>query len=337
VPTRAPLAIVLLLLVGAPARPSAQSAWVAEWLREYAAGGQSREGVMSRLETIGDLSRLQRDLEAVLESWLKEGESPDAQRRAIAAFAMDAAFTQLGVGKPAVDLTEWGCRQIRRLRNPGEFERRWHLAGFALFSGVVDPDAIDAHASHMRLQFRSEPRLTYERAVAHELRAAPFYESGKASVRDVRKHNEEAAKLYREALKLEAVREEATLRLAHVELQLGRAEQAIAVLEGYDPEGDDDLRYLAHLFRGQAYERLTRNDEARREYGLALGIRPRTQSGSVALAALFFRDGQRNLAEQIVREVLERTEAPTDPWWTYWPADYRQAATLVAAMREALR
>lgn len=330
------LALVVVLAAAPAAAASAQASWVAEWLREYS-DPATRAAVIERLPTIVNLGRLQADLDALLEAWLKEGESEAAQRRVIAAFALEAAEARLGVGPAAAELTEWACRQVRRIREPGEFERRWHLAAFAVLAGAVDAEGLESHAGHMRLQFRDEPRVYYERAVAEELRAAPFFEGGRASPGDVERRYQEAAKRYREAAKHEAIRPEAHLRLGRVEVELGRPEEALTVLDGLAAQfDDDDLRYLAHLFRGRALEQLGRLDEARTEYGLALGVRPRAQSASMALAALLFRTGQRGVADQIVAELLGRAGQPRDPWWSYWPADYREIDRLLAEMREAL-
>jgi tetratricopeptide (TPR) repeat protein len=330
--------IVAAMLTAWPARASAQNPWVVEWLREYQSGGDARAAVFDRLRTIGNIRQLNDDLDTLLEDWLKEGESPDAQRRAISAFAIEVAATRLGSGKAAADLIEWGCRQVRRIRAPGEFERQFHLAAFALFGGLVDPDAIESHAGHMRLQFRSEPRLLYERAVAEELRAAPFFEGGKASERDVQKRNEEAAKRYAEAAKQPGLEAEARLRLGHVEVALGRYAVALTTLDGLEKALDDpDLQYLTHLFRGQALAHLDQLDAAGREFRAALTVRPGAQSASMALAAQLFRNGERGEADRIVAALLDEVEVVSDPWWTYWPADYRHAAQLLAAMRNTQR
>jgi len=120
-------------------------------------------------------------------------------------------------------------------------------------------------------------------------------------------------------------------------LRRGRAEQALAALDGIAEATDDEaLRYLAYLFEGQAHEALGQDAEARSAYGRALGVKPRAQSASMALAALLFQDGQRGVADQIVAELLSRTTQPDDPWWMYWPADFRRAPELMRAMREAL-
>lgn len=327
-----------LLPASTPAAATDQPSWVATWLREYA-DPATRGAVVERMPSIIDLGRLQADLELLLDPWLEEdGADETRQRRIIAAFALEAAAARLGIGAPAVELSEWACRQIRRIREAGDFERRWHLAAFAVFGGAVDADALEAHAGHMRLQFRTEPRLFFERAVAEELRAAPFFEGGRASARDVERRFREAADRYRDAAEHEEVRAEAMVRLAHVELRLNRPAEALAAIDGVLESLDDqDLRYLAYLFRGQALERLDRVDEARSAYGRALGVIPRAQSASMALAALLFREGQRGVADQIVSELLGRAEQPEDPWWNYWPADYRNIRPLMAAVREALQ
>ena len=75
----------------------------------------------------------------------------------LAAFALEAATSHLNQRPAATKLIEWGCRQVRRnmppAAEPGEFERRWHLAAFASLSGAIDPDALEAHTAHVKLQF----------------------------------------------------------------------------------------------------------------------------------------------------------------------------------------
>lgn len=337
---RVPAAVFgcLIALTAVPAVATAQNTWVVEWLREYQAGGDQRAAVLERLTQIGNIRQLEEDVDTLLDDWLKEGDSPDSQRRAIAAFALEVASTRLGATEAAADLIEWGCRQVRRIRGPGEFERHFHLAAFALLDGLVLPDAIESHASHMRLQFRSEPRLFYQRAVAEELRAAPFFEGGKASDRDVQKRYAEAAKRYAEAARQPGMETEARLRLGHVEVELGRSAEALVTLDNLEEATDDlDLQYLARLFRARALEQLSRPEDARREYRAALEIHPSAQSAAMALASLMFRTAERAEADLLVAGLLDSAEEFSDPWWTYWPADYRHTARLLTTMREAIR
>jgi len=327
--------VLLLLLASAPA--STQNVWVLEWLRDYAAGRHA--DVASRLRTVADVRRLEQDLEKIAKNWLDKG-PVETQRRALAAFALEAAFARVDQGPAAAKLAEWGCRQIRRIPKPGDFEHRWHLAAFAVFGGAVDPDSLRGHLLHVKLQFPNEPRLPYERAVAAEVSAAAFVAAGKVDADEIAKRNTEAARSYREAtgVDLPGLREEAWLRLGKVELQLGRADEALSALDkAMSLTSDSALRYLASLFRGQAYERLGRADAAREAYEAALGLKPGAHSATMALAALLFRQGDRERAGRLVEDLLNRAERPDDPWWLYWPADYRYGPGLFQEMRRALK
>jgi tetratricopeptide (TPR) repeat protein len=328
--------VLLTCLVTQPVR--AQGPAVAEWLSDYAAGRHAE--VAQRLKSVVSLKQLERDLEATASKWLEGSPgAPELRRRALVAFVLEAVYARIDQGTEATRLLETACRRIRRHATPDEFDRRWHLAAFAMFAGAVDPDALEAHVAHMRFHFPQEPRLPLERAVASELRAAPFFVQPRIAAAEITKRYEDAARRYREAVTSSdpATRSEAQLRLGRVELELGRPAVALEVLAGLDGSaGDAELRYLSQLFRGMALERLGRTDEARAAYHSALNVVPTAQSASMALAALHFRQGQREAAERLVSGVLGIPE-PQDPWWIYWPADFRRAPALIAAVREAVQ
>ena len=91
-----PLAIALAIAAGttAGARQQKATPWVVPWLTEYASGAQS--AVAKRLTQIGDAAQLERDLEAVVTPWTTgKNINPDERRRAIAAFALEAAYVRL--------------------------------------------------------------------------------------------------------------------------------------------------------------------------------------------------------------------------------------------------
>ena len=137
--------------------------------------------------------------------WLVPGDrrssaTAEIRRRALAAFVLDAVNARLDQGLRATRLLEWGCRQIRRHSPPDDFDRSWHRAAFALFSGAVDPDGLETHVAHVQQQFPDEPRLLFERAVASELRAAPFLAGARLTPAGGAKHYGEAANRYREAI-----------------------------------------------------------------------------------------------------------------------------------------
>ncbi|HEX5214019.1 MAG TPA: tetratricopeptide repeat protein [Vicinamibacterales bacterium] len=328
------VAVALLSFVAtqAPERP-----WVAEWLKEFA--GDSRGAVIARMEKIDSLKVLEVDLDRLSENIPATLALPaDQARRYAAAFATEAVFAKFEQSQSAAKLIEWACRQIRRIQQPGPFEEQWHLAAFALLSGTADPNAIEAHVAHMRLQFPSEPRLKLERGIAEELRASRFA-FGKGTVPgDLAKRLDEAAKRFTEAAAVESTRGEALLRLGHVELSRDRTDAALAAFNTAEASlADRDLVYLARLFRGMAFERQNRLDQARAAFESALAVRPDTQSASIALASVLFRTSDRDRASTIVNDLLSRERQVNDPWWVYPPGDFRLVDARMASLRQALK
>jgi hypothetical protein len=319
---------------------SAQSPWLKAWLDEYAAG--NRVAVAQRLATVGTLKTFEGDIDKVAAEFIREQKFPDTARRILAAFALEAATSHLNQRPAATKLIEWGCRQVRRnmppAATPGEFEHRWHLAAFASLSGAIDPDALEAHTAHVKFQFPKEPRLAFERGVAAEQRAAPFVVTDRLSPAEAVKRNQDAAARYREASADPSVRPDAQLRLGRVELTLGHADLALAALKEADSSSPDrDIQYLARLMQGQALERLGQASQAADAYRRALALAPGAQSALLGFAALQFRQGGREDADLIVTRLLDEPDTVADPWWTYWPADYRRIDVLMTAMRDAIR
>lgn len=329
--------VVLASLALPPQR--AQNPWVTEWLTDYAKGRKT--DVAERLTTVDSLKTLHGDLERLAPEWLAtRAFAPELMRRTVAAFALEAAYAKLDRSADAAELIEWGCRQIRRHAPPDAFDEQWHRTAFALLSGAIDPDALEAHVTHVKFQFPAEPRLAFERAVAAEQRTAPFFTGSKSTDRDLFNQRTEAAKRYRDAAKSgdAPTRREALVRLSHVQLALGDAKAAIDALDdaASATRSDPDIAYLAALFRGQALEQLGRTEPAIQAYRNALAVVPRAQSASTALAALLFRHGQRDDADREIAAMLQRGGS-ADPWWAYWPADFRRAPELIAALRNDVR
>ena len=328
--------VLVALLALAPVRAQ-RAAWVQEWLKDYVAGQYAE--VAGRLKEVASTRQLEADLEAISKNYLKT-EPADQRRRELAAFALEAAFARVDQGTVAGHLAEWGCRHIRRITKLGEFEHRWHLAAFSVLSGAVDPDNLQGHYTHVKFQFPGEPRLPYERAVASELSTAGFFTKGNVSAAQLTERGEEAAKRYREAAASsdKAIVAEAYLHLGHVEAGLGRYEPALAALDQVAPNtGDGALLYLASLFRGQILERQGQTDAARQAYDAALKLQPGAHSATIALASMLFLKGDRAEADRLVSGLLSRTEPVNDPWWLYWPADFRYGQVRMQAMRQVLK
>ena len=311
--------------------PAAQTTpWVEDWLKEYASG--KRVEVVERLKTAGNLAQLQSDLDRLLPDWIaRKGADPVASRRAIAAFALEAAMTHVDQASAASKLIEWGCRQIRRDPKPDEFDRLWHLAAFAALEGAADADGIESHITHVKFQFPSEPRLALARGVAEELRVFEGMTRGRASASELARYGEEAVRRFQDAMADASTRGEAGLRQGHALLQLGKFEPALDVLGQVESATTDaDFVYLTRLFRGRALDRLGRADDARRAYQAALEVRPAGATATVALSALLFRRGLRDEADAMIEGFLGRNDTQDDPWWSYWPGDYRLAGRLAS-------
>jgi tetratricopeptide (TPR) repeat protein len=128
---------------------------------------------------------------------------------------------------------------------------------------------------------------------------------------------------------------EAHLRLAHLELRLGRVEQAEAHLvrvAGLEP--DARQAYLAALFLADVYERQGRLAEAIAAYGVAQQNWPTAQTPGIGLARLRALSGSHEEARAALNVLrLERpADAPqrSDPWMGYMGA---QAWRLPSAIR----
>lgn len=307
-------------------------------MREYRLGAGST--VVSRLTKIGSLKQLQEDLDKLAPAWIADkAVSPDAQRRTLAAFALEAAYAHPEQPDAASKLVEWGCRQVRRNPKPDEFDRRWHWAAIAILEGAVDPDALESHLAHMQFQFPNEPRVTLVLGVAEEMRVFSLMTSGRGPAGEIANRNKEAARRFQAAAAGSSAPAEANLRLGHVRIQLGQPEQALEALGRVEPAtADQDFIYLARLFRGQALDDLGQADAARDAYRGALQVRPGAQTATTALAALLFRTGRREEAAELATQIVHiGTNVPDDPWWNYWPGDYRDAYRLMTAMREVFQ
>jgi tetratricopeptide (TPR) repeat protein len=214
------------------------------------------------------------------------------------------------------------------------------MAAFAALGGAIDPDNLQAHVTHVRFQFPKEPRRVLERAIASEVSAADVFTKKKVRADEVAERNAEAATRYREATGSAdpAVQAEAWLRLGRVELTRGRLDEAISALDQAEPRlSDPALRYLARLFRGMTLERLKQTDAARDAFQSALAVNPGAHAATTALASLLFRSGERAEADRLMTALMARAQPVLDPWWFYWPGDYRFGAARIQAMREALR
>ncbi|MEP6783698.1 MAG: tetratricopeptide repeat protein, partial [Acidobacteriota bacterium] len=134
-----------------------------------------------------------------------------------------------------------------------------------------------------------------------------------------------------------AVAAEAWIRIGLIRFSLDDHAAALRAFESAQPIATEPaMQYLAHFNAGRSLERLSRPDDAFREYRKALEIVPDAESATVALASLQFTRDDRDSAVSLIEHVFNRPPAPTDPGRLMGYGSFIRWAALKAAMRRAL-
>ena len=276
----------------------------------------------------------------------------EQRRRDLVTFALDLAGANVvRHGLTARRLVEWACYNVRRHLPPNEFDHRWQLAALALVEGEIDPESLREHAAHLESQFPGEPRAAMARAIADEQVTAPV-ELGSVNNANAaafaRARNprgvapavllDRAAASFEALLTVDALRPEAGLRLAHVQIEQRRFDRALASLDDVDQSARDGyVLYLSRLFRGLALEGLGRSSDAQAAYRTALETGPRAHAATMALATSLFRTGQRTEADELVASLLEADDQSKDVWWAYWAGDFHLWGALIGPVRDLVK
>jgi tetratricopeptide (TPR) repeat protein len=336
---------LLCIVLGIAAPASAQSSTpVVDLITSYAEWVHGRR---DRVDLVAiDLDVVRQELGRVNPAGLPvPGDLPPAiareqQRRLLTSFALElAAIGSKRHAAAAARLVEWACPLVRSHTPPDDFDRAWQLAALALLEGGIDSTALHDHLTHLPVALADDPRGVLARGIAEEQFSAPaevltrsVAAAGLARAREQLarmegeryRASERAIARFREAAKIDAVAAEATLRLGHVQLRMGRFDTALATWKDLDARiTDPALLYLLHLFRGQAYEGYNRVPQARESYLAALKVSPGAHSATLRLAALAFVNGHGDEPYPLVDALLRDDDARRDPWWSYYAADWR--------------
>ena len=161
----------------------------------------------------------------------------------------------------------------------------------------------------------------------------------RASVRPAADEFRTAESLYRRALDVAPADAEILLRLGRVVGQLGRHEEAIALLKraaaGLSVPA---LKYDVQLFLGREHQALGHLDLSRASFEEAARLFPRAQSPRLSLSQIAVLEGRTNDAEDALRAVLaaSKGEDGTDPWEDYAFSHLRDLPALMRPVYAAV-
>jgi tetratricopeptide (TPR) repeat protein len=132
--------------------------------------------------------------------------------------------------------------------------------------------------------------------------------------------------------------DEARLRLGCVELRLGRFDRALDRFDHVDAaRADPFVGYLTHVYAGWVLAKRGEPARAIVRYQSALAILPNARSATTFLSALYITTGRLDDAERLAAGFLGSHAAADDPLSRYLLGDYRNYASLVGQLREAIR
>jgi hypothetical protein len=148
---------------------------------------------------------------------------------------------------------------------------------------------------------------------------------------------ETVQRTFDDALKADPGLDEARLRLGRVLWRLRRLQPAQACLEDVIAKSaDPSLVYLAHLFLGRVREDLDQIEEAEREYGAALTLRPLSEPAAIGVSHARFLRGDPAGARDVLTAAIEQLGARTglDPFQSYLMSHTREGQTILDELRE---
>ena len=330
-------ALVAVVAVTAQA-PRPASGTTAEQLSRYQPGlttvqPLSREALWSGA---GDFRR-----EAV--AWIADGGAADAPRRRllVATYVLDLLKdVEDGLlwqdGQAAASLVEWACARLRESA-PLSAERAWHVAALAELERSSTVTILERQLDHAEARVPGGERWPLVRALIDEWRsedrrrddgtlAAP----GGLAARALQHFEQAASKT--------AVRQEALLRWAAYESDLGKSDAALTRLDQIGDANDPFIRYWLGLVRGRVLRRLNRPEDAITAYRSAVAEFPSAQSGAFGLAAALVSVRHLTEASTVVsRAVVTSTDSSVpDPWKTYRSPDVRLWPRALDELRAAV-
>ena len=239
------------------------------------------------------------------------------------------------------DAAEPGSRE-----KPGTWTRDWLRAAASLFLvyGLETPTTDVLHYAETLCP--DDGPLLVTRGMLAEFEAAAAVPStsyskfGMGTAQDSRqKALTRAAEAYQHALRATPDSDNARVRLAHVDIALGRDDSAIPLLERARNSPYPMPAYLATLMLGDIRARQGNTSVAEALYGIAITRSKGAQSAYVALSMLQYGLGrQAEAAATLEAMYAQHRGAPVDdPWWSYEFGLPQQPKAVFDALRAEVR
>jgi tetratricopeptide (TPR) repeat protein len=220
--------------------------------------------------------------------------------------------------------------------------RHWFRAGAAYLLHEGNFAEAKPHVDHALQLFPDDPWFLYSAGCLQAAMASPPAQEfvkltrlpGKLQMESEPRsvHLGRAERFLRRAIEVAPDMVEARVRLAHVRLERGDADEAARVLEDALREPrDETVAYFGHLFLGHAYRALGRIEPARVAFAGAAALFPRAQSPKLALSELdrrVSRTASRTALEPLF--ALDGARPDDDPWWVYYEGEGRDTQALFA-------
>jgi len=259
-------------------------------------------------------------------------------------------------------------------RLPEEFRRRWHLVIAWSLQRTLQFPTLVAHLDTTIGRYRDDPDVLLTQGTFYESLGWTARSPGDwdvaaprlltSATRNRRGQLAEAERAFRAALQASPALNEARLRLGRVLTELGRPDDALAMLAPLEIDvgaagvvsqvrsssgrgdgqrtTDDRLPtswpYMIKLFIGSAEEHLGHFDRAIDAYRAAAAIQPQCQTPWVALSAALRASGDQIGAADAVLKSATTGRQCLDPWWDYRYGSWAwRAEPVLAAMREEAR
>lgn len=244
-------------------------------------------------------------------------------------------------------LVELGQRLLAAA-GPSAIERQWHRVALTLARGSSvsflergTPRAWIDYGAQFSARFPGDPGLAFLNAVRAESVALQAVRGSLFDISRVPAVVERPATLRSLIDQLVPLTQrpdvaaEASLRLGHVLMRLGRRQEALTAFGRADDRAATPyVRHLARLFAGVTLEAEGRRTDAVNVLRAALDAMPRAQSATFALAPMLEEAGFRNEAADLIAAAVK--PPLIDPLQAYWTGDPEELVSANEQLRRAL-